>query len=328
MRPAPNADSARARAAQTSAPSCETPPVSRKDRRARRAGVDGKGADHAGQQIGRAQADEVAVDVGAAGRVGDEAARRRRRLHHDDDGDDQRQRRDLREIVEPGAGKREFRRRARHRAERGDAAQLQPQRDDERGGEPQPDQRAGKARIDAFARQHDREHAKADAERGQIGRAEACGERGDLRDQSPPRRLEAEQRRRLADEDVTGDSREESRGDRDRQQVGDEAETKDAGSHERQADAEREHRRVGGVMRRAARSPAAPALRRRSARSSNRRRPTAGGWRRTRRSRPPRRPARESRSRPEIPPDAPSPSARVWRSRRASRPRPRRRRDR
>ena len=58
---------------QTSAPSWEAPPVSADDRRARRARVDRKGAEKAGQQIGRADADEVAVDVGAAGGIVDEA---------------------------------------------------------------------------------------------------------------------------------------------------------------------------------------------------------------------------------------------------------------
>ena len=227
------------------------------------------------------------------------------------------------------SGSANLRRRARHRAERRHAARLQAQRDDERRGHPQPDQRAGQARIDAFARQHDREHAQADARERRNSsrrarrrawrpaRPETAG--GAARPSSPgawlTRMWPAIPARNPV---VTGmDSRSATKPRRN-----------DAGERENQADAEREQRRVGGVVRRA---------------RARQQRQRSGENRRDRRIRADRqKAARAEHGEADRPgderekadlrlgtrPDAPSPSVRVWRSRRASRRRRRRRRDR
>ena len=184
------------------------------DRRARRAGVERKGAEKAGEQVGGAEADEVAADVGADRRIGNETARRRRGLHHDDERDDDGERRDLRQVGERHLRPTEPQRRPLDGSERRDAAPVEPKDGDCRGGERQPDQRARKARAQALAHKHQRRHEQAKAERRQAGLAERSGERDDLDDKRARRRRDAEEGRRLADDNVSGNAGEETGGDR------------------------------------------------------------------------------------------------------------------
>ena len=60
------------------------------------------------------------------------------------------------------------------------------------GGEREPDQRAGKARAQALARKHQRQHEQAEAERRQAGLAERAGERDDLGDERAAGRRDAD----------------------------------------------------------------------------------------------------------------------------------------
>ena len=240
----------------------------------------GKAPMKAGEQIGRAEADEVAVDVGAAGRIGNEAARRRRGLHHDDERDDQRERRDLRQIGErdlrdqPNAASRPRSPRASRRR-----ALRAPGRRPATVASASPISAPGKRGLRRSLASMIASTPRPMPSVGEIGlRRGAPASATTCATSEPLRRRDAEQRRRLADDDVAGDAGEKAGGDRDRQQIGDEAEAERRRRAPRiEADAERQRRRVGGVMRRAGSSPAAPARRRRSARWSNRRRPTSGG---------------------------------------------------
>ncbi len=109
----------------------------------------------------------------------------------------------------------------------------------------------GKRGLRRSPDKHQRQHEQAEAERRQAGLAERAGERDDLGDERAAGRRDADERRRLADDDVPGDAGEKAGGDRNRQQIGDEAEAERAAERQREADAERQRRRVGGVMRRA-----------------------------------------------------------------------------
>ena len=136
-RPAPNAESASASPAQIERAELRDAAGFGDDRRARRAGVERKGADQSGQQAGRADPDEIAVDVGPARRIAAKlrvvAAVCTMTIERDDAAPAARVAADRR--ATPPA--RQLRRRARHRAERRDAMRLQPERGDQRGGEPQ-----------------------------------------------------------------------------------------------------------------------------------------------------------------------------------------------
>src|SRR5665213_2970995 len=211
------------------------------DRGARRAGIDRKPADQAGEDAADTDADEIAVDIRRLVLVRYERSRRRRGLHHDDDGDDQRQRYQLQPSGDGNVGNDQLRQRAGDIAEHRDAAAFEVEEYHGGGGPDQPDQRAGNADVDPLGDGYQRQHGEADRKREQIGLRQLPGQgRQPLQHRTTGGR-QPEYGRQLRDQDVHGNAGQKSHGHRDREQVGDPAEPQNAADDKYEPDHQCEH---------------------------------------------------------------------------------------
>ena len=220
----------------------------RNDRGAGRTGIHRKCADQTRQDTAGADPDKVAVDIRRFVGIRYERPRRRRCLHHHDDGNDERQRHQLQPSAERNVGNGKLRQRDRDSAENRDTPALKSKEDDRGGGPDKADQRARDTNIDPL-RNHDQgQHNKADDERKQVGLRQLLGQRRQTLEHGPARRRQPKDGRQLRDQDVHGDPGKKADGDRNRQQIGDPAETKNAADDQHHADHERQHAGKRGIF--------------------------------------------------------------------------------
>ena len=229
-------------AAATSTASCDRPPVS--DTIAVRGGLalTGNRADQSRQDAAGADADEVAIDIRRLVGIRHERPRRRRGLHHDDDGDDQRQRHQLQPSADRNVGNGKRRQRDRDIAENRDAPAFKSQQHDGRGG-----RRPGRSARRECGRRSAPKSRSAPARQGRCTSVNrlvcgSCSARVARRCSiGPSGDGQPEDGRQLRDQDVHRDAGEKADGHRDRQQIGDPAETKNAADDQHNADHQRQH---------------------------------------------------------------------------------------